>query len=272
MADIYAGVKSSITRGGAKLGGVTKGMTNAITSVTDPVQKLLGVKGQLYTIGYIGLRQESGAKKIFRGGFAESLRKTYYSALDAVQRNSLGFFGIDEKRGAVQNGITIDGFFRFEGVMGVELPTYPIQYQTDINMHRIRTPDTVAMEIFISAYGSDDIVSDSIKELRNNDFVSLLAGEDGNTARIRRKLNELRWLMQAGKPFSLYTPHCIYENMVLTKIHPKNDEQTMDGWSGILEFKEIIYYTDANDTKSRVTKTALSPEANSVVSKFRSFF
>ena len=267
MADIYAGVKSSITRGGAKLGGITKGITNAITSVTDPVQKLLGVKGELYTIGYIGFEEDSKFPKFLQGGLVGSLAKTVFSVGGAFNRN----FGTSLWE-SVQNGITIDGFFRFEGVMGVELPTYPIQYQTDINMHRIRTPDTVAMELFISAYGSDDIVSDSIKELRNNNLVSLLSGEDGNTARIRRKLNEFRWLMQAGKPFKLYTPHCIYENMVLTKIHPKNDEQTMDGWSGILEFKEVVYYTDANDTKSRVTKSALSPQANSVVAKFKSLF
>lgn len=273
MADIVSSINSSISRAGAKLGGITKGITSGIKSVTDPVQELQGVKGQLYTIGYIGLRPESGAKQIFRGGFIEeAIRKTYYSALDAAQRNSLGFFGIDEKRGAVQNGITIDGFFRFEGEMGVDLPTYPIQYQTDINMHRIRTPDTVAMEVFVSAYGSDDIVSDTVREIRNNNLVSLLTAESGNTARVRRKIDEFRWLMQTGKPFSLYTPHCIYENMVLTKIKPKNDETSMDGWSGVLEFKEIIYYTDVNDTKSRVTKRALSAAANSIYGTYKKFF
>lgn len=270
MADIYSGIKSSVTRGGAKIGGLTKGLTKAITSITDPVQELLGVKGELYTIGYIGLREEAGVKDIFRGGLIGDLRKTYYNALSAIQRNELGFFGIDELRSAQQNGITIDGFFRFEGEMGVDLPTYPIQYQTDINMHRIRTPDTVAMEVFVSAYGSDDIVSDTIREVRNNNLVSLFAGEDGNTARVRRKLDEFRWLMQVGRPFTLYTPHCIYENMVLAKIRPKNDEQTMDGWSGVLEFKEMIYYTDSNDSQSRVSKRPLSAQANSVVSKFKS--
>lgn len=265
MADFFSKVDSTISRGGAKLGGLTKGITKGIKSVTDPVQKLLGVKGELYTIGYIG-NYFQDEYSFFRGGVLGGLLKAYQNAESIVnqareKKQELSF---------VQNGITIDGFFRFEGEMGVDLPTYPIQYQTDINMHRIRTPDTVAMEIFISSYGSDDYLGDKITDVLNNDFVSLLTGVSGDTARIRRKLNEFRWLMQTGKPFTLYTPHCVYENMVLTKIHPKNDEQTMDGWSGVLEFKEVIYYTDANDSKSRLTKKSLSKAGENLTNTFKS--
>lgn len=268
MADIVSSINSSISRAGAKLGGITKGITSGIKSVTDPVQELLGVKGELYTIGYIPwqpFNQDTvGGKignKLLRGGLVGGLMKAYNSASNLIPVSLPGT--------AVQNGITIDGFFRFEGEMGVDLPTYPIQYQTDINMHRIRTPDTVAMEIFISSYGSDDIVTNAVTEVLNNDLVSLATGVNGNTARVRKKLNELRWLMQVGRPFQLYTPHCVYENMVLTKIKPKNDETSMDGWSGILEFKEMIYYTDTNDSKSRLTKKSLSQAGSSIVNSFK---
>jgi hypothetical protein len=273
MADIVSKVDSTISRGGAKLGGLTKGITKGIKSVTDPVQKLLGVKGELYTIGYIPWQPfdndsffGKAGNSLLSKGLGGGLMKAYNSALSTVNQIP----GVNITAGsATQNGITIDGFFRFEGEMGVTLPTYPIQYRTDISMHRIRTPDTVAMEIFISSYGKDDVISNAVKEIMNNDLVSLLTGVSGDTARIRRKLNEFRWLMQTGKPFTLYTPHCVYENMVLTKIRPKNDEQTMDGWSGVLEFKEVIYYTDANDSKSRLTKKGLSKAGDSVINSFK---
>jgi hypothetical protein len=43
----------------------------------------------------------------------------------------------------------------------------------------------------------------------------------------------------------------------------------MDGWSGVLEFKEVIYYTDANDSKSRLTKKGLSKAGDSVINSFK---
>lgn len=273
MANLASNVNSAITRGGAKLGGLTKGITNFTKSITDPIQDLLGVKGELYTIGYIPYQpfNESSSlgklgNKALRSGLGGGLMKAYNSAVSAVNQIP----GINITAGtAVQNGITIDGFFRFESELGVDLPTYPIQYQTDINMHRIRKPDVVAMEVFISSYGRDDVITNVATEILNNDLVSLLTGVNGDTARIRRKLNELRWLMQVGKPFTLYTPHNLYENMVLTKIRPRNDEQTMDGWSGVLEFREMIYYTDAYDSKSRLTKKALSSAGASLVNTWK---
>lgn len=264
LQNTVGGINSTITRGGTKLGDLTGGLTSGIKSITDPVEELFGVKGELYTIGYIAAEFQEKSP-LLSNGLTGGLIKAYQNAAGMANQ-----FGADIGFGMpLQNATTVDGFFRFEGDMGVELPTYPIQFQTNINMHRIRTTDVVSTEIFISSRAKDDPLEAATQIITNNDFVSLLTGVSGDVARVRRKINELRWLQNNGQPFLYYTPHCVYENMLLKRIRPKNDEQTMDGFSAVLEFQEVIYYTDANDSTSRRNKKPLSEPGNAVVESIK---
>lgn len=264
MEDIATSANNILSRGGVKLGGLTKNITKGIKSVTGPVEKLLGVKGPIYTIGYIAREFKSDTPNwLVNNGLTRGL----YQAITNVGDSAASLR--DRTTGlALQNGTTIDGFFSFSGNMEVSLPSYPIQLGSDINMQRVRKPDTLSMEIFISSHKSDDILERSARVITDDGLTSLITGKSGGQARIERKLNELRWLNQSGRPFRLYTPHCIYENMVLARIKPTNDEQTMDGWSGTLDFKEIIYYSDAKDTTSRKSKKELSNASKSIIQKF----
>lgn len=267
LASLTGKANSLVGRGGAKLNDLTGGLTKGIKSWTDPISELMGVKGELYTIGYIAAEWQESSPML-QNGLVGGMIKAYQNA--ASQVNSLlGAAGLDSditKFGLpVQNATTVDGFFRFEGNMDVQLPSYPIQFQTNINMQRIRNPDVVSAEIFISSRMSDDIVEKTSRILSDNNLISLATGTDGDQARVRRKINELRWLQNNGRPFTYYTPHCVYENMVLKSIKPKNDEQTMDGFSAVLTFQEVIYYTNVYDSTSRRSKKALSAAGQGIV-------
>ena len=255
----------AISKAGVKLGGLTKGITGAINSVVSPVQELFGVKSEIYTIGYIPADwQESNP--LLQNGLIGGLVRTVQNA----NRMSDGALGDWAK--PKQYGTTIDGFFDFESTFEVDLPENPMMYDTPITDHRVRKPDQCVMNVFVSSYKSDDVLEEASKLITNNDLVSMVTGTSGDTARIRRKLNELRWLQTRGRPFRLYTPHGILENMVISKITPKNDEQTMDGFAARVEFREIVYYKDVYDTSSRVSKKDLSSTSKSFFNSMKSIF
>lgn len=254
-----------LTRANVSLGGLTKGITGAITSITNPIQELFGVKGELYTIGYIAADWQD-ASPLLKNGLLGGLIKTWHNVARSVSQ----FFSDVPMGGQTQDGITIDGFFNFASEMSVSIPENPLMYDTPIADHRIRTPDAVSMDVFINAYASDDVLEEASRLITDNDLVSLLTGTSGNTARVRRKLNEFRWLQNQGRPFTLYTPHGVFENMLLQKITAKNDHETMDGWAGTLVFREVVYYTDAFDGTQKSTKKALSSTADSFYNSLKS--
>lgn len=258
-----------ISKAGVKIGGLTKGVTGAINNVVSPVQELFGVKSEIYTIGYIPAEYQE-SNPLLQNGLVGGLMKTVQNFDRMIGGYASEWTGLNLQ--PTQYGTTIDGFFDFESTFEVDLPENPMMYDTPITDHRVRKPDQCVMNVFVSSYKSDDVLEEASKLITNNDLVSMVTGTSGDTARIRRKLNELRWLQTRGRPFRLYTPHGILENMVISKITPKNDEQTMDGFAARVEFREIVYYKDVYDTSSRVSKKDLSSTSSSFWNSMKGIF
>ena len=80
--------------------------------------------------------------------------------------------------------------------------------------------------------------------------IQMLAYE-GHT-RSQYALMKLRWLMENAMPFTVYTPHGIYENMLIKALNPRTDAEKMEMLYCDIEFQEILFYTPYSNTPGRV--------------------
>lgn len=221
------------------IGKTIEGVSNIIntaSAIGETVSNMLGNRNPYYIIGEIPEDAEWGktAEK-YLGGVGSAVRavsKLWY--------------------GAKQEGVIIDCLGDIDGESSVEFTQNPIMYVTNgITDSRMRKPATVSAVVAVSNYNSDSIIESVVGSvlggldatggfLTNSITNNLFYG--GNT-RAQYALYRLRWLMENGSPFTVHTPHGIYENMLIKSIKPKTDATNMDMLYATIEFEEIIMYS-----------------------------
>lgn len=217
------------------------GVINTVSSVSDTISNALGNRNPYYIIGEVPNEDKLGS-------WAEKYLGSVGGAIRAVTKLV---------NGNKQEGVIIDCIGDVDGMSAVEFTQNPIMYVTNgVTDSRLRKPATVTAVVAVSNYLSDSILEEATNSLtRSLDITggwmtnvltsNLFYG--GNT-RAQYALYRLRWLMENGIPFSVYTPHGIYENMLIKSIKPRTDATKMDMLYATIEFEEIIMYTTYQQT------------------------
>lgn len=228
---------------------------DSINTVTDMFSRALGVKAPYLTIGEVPAGNWLG---------------NYSSALGAIGGAVRAVQNIVDKD-AGQEGVIIDCLGDVTGDSSVEFTSNPLMYVTNgVIDSRVRVPATVSATIGISNYLADNILGDLENTVLNSFGAagSLVKGVvnqlvNGGQTRAQAALYRLRWLMENGKPFTVYTPHGIYENMLIKSIKPRTTDQSMDMLFADIEFKEAIMYTIYRQS-DRELKDATTPPRVSI--------
>jgi hypothetical protein len=243
------------------------GLVNTVSSVSDTMSNALGNRNPYYIIGEIPEEAEWGKT-------AEKYLGAVGGAVRAISKLV---------NGVVQEGVIIDCLGDVDGESSVEFTQNPIMYVTNnITDSRMRKPATVTAVVAVSNYNSDSIIEQAVNSLAGAADITggwmtnvltsnLFYG--GNT-RAQYALYRLRWLMENGSPFTVHTPHGIYENMLIKSIKPRTDDTKMDMLYATIEFEEIIMYAtykqtlDGQETPNMPARTAIT-EGSSAVSWIR---
>lgn len=227
---------------------------DAINDVSEMFSNALGKRSPYLTIGEI-------AKEDWLGGVSDYLG----SAGGAVRAIQNLVSGVD------QEGVIIDCLGDVSGETSVEFTNNPMMFITNAVVDtRIRQPAKVTATIGISNYLSDDILGDMVNTLTNavggigNGLINQLV--NGGSTRAQAALYRLRWLMENGKPFTVHTPHGIYENMLIKSIKAKTDENTMDMLYADIEFQEVILYTYYRESVDELKKSS-TPKRTAISDK-----
>ena len=157
---------------------------------------------------------------------------------------------------STQNGVIIDGFDNFHGDISVALPDNPVMYDTSVVDQVVRNPNRLSMRVYVDLLHTDDIVQNVLQSVANSfaglggTIMNAITGEQMNRA--QKALNNLQWIQENGRPFKVYTPHKVYENMMIEKISPLNDQKMNEILVADITFKEIIP-TQSLGTKNKTT-------------------
>ena len=215
---------------------------DTVSDTMNAIANTAGTRSPMYTIGEIP--QEVAQ------GFAES--NYVPDALSGLIR-AVGSFA-----GNVQNGVIIDGLGNVDGTFAVELTSNPAFYKTNnIVDQRYRVPAKLNMVIMVSDFLNDNLVGTVIDMAGGyvgnqiTEYAKNLLAYDGLT-RSQYALTKLRWLMENAMPFTVYTPHGIYENMLIKSLKPQTDANKMSMLYCTVEFQEILFYTPYSNTPGRV--------------------
>lgn len=211
---------------------------DTVTNTLDAISNAAGVRSPMYVIGEIP--QENAAK------FSESAYTP--DALSGLIR-AVGSFA-----GNTQDGVIIDGLGNVDGTFAVEFTSNPAFYKTNnIVDQRYRVPTKLTMVVMVSDFLNDNIIGSTI------DMATGYVGSDltqyvenvlayGGLTRSQYALTKLRYLMENAMPFTVYTPHGIYENMLIKSLKPKTDADKMSMLYCTVEFQEVLYYTPYSNT------------------------
>ena len=219
---------------------VVSAISNIQNILTD-LSGALGAKENMYVIG----RYEEENTNGFLGRLASPFTQAYTRAVS--------YWGLG---GESQTGVIIDGFDNFRGDISVALPDMPVMYDTSITDQVVRNPNRVTMRVYVDLMHTDDIVQNVIQSIANS--FGGIAGKILNAAtgdkmnRVQKALNNLQWIQENGRPFKVYTPHKVYDNMMIEKIAPINDQKMNEILAADITFKEIVP-TQSLDYKNKTT-------------------
>lgn len=204
------------------------------SDVASEVSNMLGYRAPMYTIGEI---PNAGAEEVSQW-LPDSLGNVVRAVSDVI-----GY-------GSEQDGVIIDGIGTFDGKFSMELPKNAMLYRSSgITDQRVRTPSECKMTVYVSNHLSDDILGSVANQITALDPTGLLEKvtdnilRDGGNTRAQQALYKLRWIQENGKPFKVYTPHCVFENMIIKDVTVKTDETSMDTLVADITFMELLMYT-----------------------------
>lgn len=204
------------------------------SDVASEVSNMLGYRAPMYTIGEI---PNAGTEEVSQW-LPDSLGNVVRAVSDAI-----GY-------GSEQDGVIIDGIGTFDGKFSMELPKNAMLYRSSgITDQRVRTPSECKMTVYVSNHLSDDILGSVANQITALDPTGLLEKvtdnilRDGGNTRAQQALYKLRWIQENGKPFKVYTPHCVFENMIIKDVTVKTDETSMDTLVADITFMELLMYT-----------------------------
>lgn len=249
LSDQYGDLDKRNKKDSTALGGTVFDVVNVASAVADGVGNALGLKSPYYTIGEIPYEWRS---EFWEGASA---------ALDQYAGSSGSWLRAISGKSPKQEGVIIDCLGRMDGEWSTEFTQNPIFYGTNTAVDsRVRKPSQLTADVYISNYLSDDAIAGLLSSVEKSILgTSVLANAllyDGNT-RAQQGLYKLIWLMENGLPFTVYTPHGIYESMLIKNIRVNTDDKSMDMLNATLTFEEIImtrpYFTgsDVFETPAR---------------------
>lgn len=211
------------------------------TDVASEISNALGYRAPMYTIGEI---PAEGTEEVSKW-LPDSLGNVVRAIGDAISGNE-------------QDGVIIDGIEDFSGSFKMDLPKNAMLYRSSgITDQRVRTPCECKMKVYVSNYLSDDLLGSLTNQINALDPTGLLGKvtdnllRSGGNTRAQNALYKLRSIQETGKPFRVYTPHCVYENMILKDITISTDADTMDTLVAELTFVELLMYAP-NGTISKM--------------------
>lgn len=220
------------------------------TEYMNHMAKMLGSSSPYYKIGEITWLDSQPLFSMFgQNAFGNMVR-----AIANPIEKALSLFGIDK---VYQEGVVIDGFGTISGSIDVKFTENPVLFVgSSISDGRFRTPNTVQMHVYVSNYYNNSGIGKWMDNMLSGDdtqvwstFTKNLLLYSGNT-RAQQALYNLRELQETGRPFTLYTPHGKYENMLIESIKPVTNDQNVDTLECDITFKEMIMYevyrTDGN--------------------------
>lgn len=205
-------------------------IVSSAKSIKDTLTNALGTRSPYYIIGEIPSND------------ATRLPQWAGDTLGNVVR------AVTSLAGNAQEGVIIDAFDSFSGDISIEFTSNPVVFVSGTIMdNRMRTPNKVSATIMVSNHMTDNAINTAVNFLTSMDPTGLsseVANQlmyGGNT-RAQAALYKLRWLQENGQPFTVYTPHGIYQNMLIKSLKPKTTDKTVDMLLCDVEFCEIMYY------------------------------
>lgn len=227
-------------------------LTTAIGNIQNILTDLsgaAGLKNNMYVIGRYEEPINENTTMLGRLG----------QKADKYITRAVSYWTGDDK---TQNGVIIDGFDNFKGDISVALPDNPVMYDTSVVDQVVRNPNRISMRVYVDLVHTDDIVQNVLQSFANSfaglpgTIMNALTGEQMN--RVQKALNNLQWIQENGNPFKVYTPHKVYDNMMIEKIAPINDQKMNEILAADIVFKEIIPTTSLgfkNKTSARMVPT-----------------
>lgn len=223
---------------------------NAIVNIVDTAQdladsvaNLAGSRSPMYIIGEVPAEETIGQVE------SQYIPDAISGLVRAVSSTLAG---------NQQDGVIIDGIGEVDGTFAVEFTSNPAVYKTNnIVDQRYRVPTKLRMTVMVSNYLNDDLVgaaTDLVSALDPTGIISTasnILAYQGNT-RAQYALYKLRYLMENAMPFTVYTPHGIYENMLIKSLNPRTDAEKMDMLYCVVDFQEIIFYTPYSNTPGNI--------------------
>ena len=203
----------------------------------------LGTRSPYYTIGEVQSTQlGQKASRYLPNGLGNMVR-----AITSVY---------DWLTDQYQPGVIIDGFGDISGDISIEFTKNPVIFvSSQVTDGRMRTPNTLQMKVYVSNYNNDNAVGTWLDSyLNKKDSTGFLASvadlvlTNGNT-RAQQALYNLREVQEKGRPFTVYTPHGIYQNMLIQSIKPRTTADNLDMLECDITFMEMIMYEPYTSTK-----------------------
>lgn len=232
-------------------------VTSTISTVQNVLTDLAGAAGLKKNMYVIGRYEE----EVTGDGIIGRLK----NEATAYWTRAVSYWTGDEN---AQNGVIIDGFDNFRGDISVALPDMPVMYDTSVVDQVVRNPNRVSMRVYVDLIHTDDIVQNILQSAANSfaglggTIMNALTGEKLNRA--QKALNNLQWIQENGRPFKVYTPHKVYDNMMIEKISPINDQKMNEILAADITFKEIIPTQSLGDVKKTAARKAPSQKVSDV--------
>lgn len=225
-------------------------VVDATKDVSETIANALGIRSPYFVIGEIP--RQAGTKTIW-----SSQERAALGVIRAVAQDYSLFAGGNE-----QEGVIIDCLGDVTADVSVEFTQRPIFYQSSTVIDsRIRKPVIIKATVAVSNHLSDDLKGQALTQAANLDATGALEATKnillyGGNTRAQYALYKLRWLMENGKPFTVYTPHGYYENMLIQSIKPQTNEGTMDMLLCDIVYQEAIL-TAPYGSKTELEKRSL---------------
>lgn len=221
---------------------------DAAKDVSETIANSLGIRSPYFVIGEIP--RMAGAKTIWSTNDRAAL-----GVIRAVTKDAKLLAGGNE-----QEGVIIDCLGDVTADMSVEFTHRPIFYQSSTVIDsRVRKPVIIKATVAVSNHLSDDIKGAALTQAANLDATGALelAKNEllyGGNTRAQYALYKLRWLMENGQPFTVYTPHGYYTNMLIQSIKPQTNDSTMEMLLCDIVYQEAILtapYGSRKDLEAR---------------------
>ena len=223
---------------------------DAAKDIAETISNSLGIRSPYFVIGEIP--RQAGTKTIW-----SSQERAALGVIRAVAQDRSLMAGGNE-----QEGVIIDCLGDVSADISVEFTHKPIFYQSSTVIDsRVRKPVIIKATVAVSNHLSDDIKGQALTQAANLDATGALELTKnellyGGNTRAQYALYKLRWLMENGKPFTVYTPHGYYENMLIQSIKPQTNESTMEMLLCDIVYQEAIL-TAPYGSKSELEKRSL---------------